>query len=656
MTIPSNVTRNSYTGTGIPGPYPVTFKFFEDADLRVTLADADGVETVKTLTTDYTVTGAGEQAGGAITFTTAVTNGYSIVIEPVADLTQDTDIKNEGGNLRESIEDRFDRLCRDDQVQQNLIDRSLKLATTEDLTSKDPVLPRMVAGSLLGVTDDGTGFAMRSASLFSADATITADGSTTPRWISDRFGEVANVRDFGATGDGVTDDTNAVAAANATGKPIFFPDGTYVITTVNISSSPAVFGNGAAIIKINGNTTAFVINRDETLVYGLRFQGSGIASGFTSQTAIDNYKTGDVVGTLRNNISHCYFIDIAGRGIRIAYLSAALHREGNRVIGCHFDECLTGFYSDTLGEYTTLVGCSFRACTYGARVAGGNTNFSGCLFDDNVDGLNIVGGGPNDSHGIATGCQFNHNTYPLDINGILYGYTFSGCTIYQGTLNLVSCVGVQFNDGQLDCTAYSFDGSLGTVFRNNLMPYGYDNTIANNVNGHQSRTAWIGNHELTGQVRPFGWGSTIIGGFARADYVGGAAQVINNGVTANLNPKVLTSNFTATNASYTADTFYNTANGEFTCKGHGDSHANVKLNVLLSGAGALGTTYMVIKVNGTAREYVPLTIFNGLYMYTYNGVIHLDNADVLTFSFTNGSGNTVTIAATADSWIEVEGL
>ena len=267
MTIPSNVTRNSYTGTGITGPYPVTFKFFEDADLKVTVADTNGVESVKTLTTDYTVTGAGEQAGGSITFTTSVANGYSIVIEPKADLTQDTDIKNEGGNLRESIEDRFDRLCRDDQVQQNLIDRAIKAQIT-DIGAVDPVLPPREAGALIGWNDSGTGFANRAASLFASDAAITATGSTTARWISDRFADAVNVKDYGAVGDGVIDDTAAINAAIVAAlalpyeeKAVLWPAGVYNVSKIDLTDLDYVCFVALGTVQIVGidDTAEFIL-------------------------------------------------------------------------------------------------------------------------------------------------------------------------------------------------------------------------------------------------------------------------------------------------------------------------------------------------------------------------------------------------------------
>lgn len=57
-------------------------------------------------------------------------------------------------------------------------------------------------------------------------------------------GSVANAIDYGAVGDGSTDDTNAIKAAIATGKPVFFPYGTYKITEALTLDQGGLIGEG----------------------------------------------------------------------------------------------------------------------------------------------------------------------------------------------------------------------------------------------------------------------------------------------------------------------------------------------------------------------------------------------------------------------------
>jgi hypothetical protein len=57
-------------------------------------------------------------------------------------------------------------------------------------------------------------------------SSVTATGSTTARTLANRFADVVNVKDFGAVGDGVTDDTAAFQAAYnsaSSGESIFVP-------------------------------------------------------------------------------------------------------------------------------------------------------------------------------------------------------------------------------------------------------------------------------------------------------------------------------------------------------------------------------------------------------------------------------------------------
>jgi hypothetical protein len=65
---------------------------------------------------------------------------------------------------------------------------------------------------------------------------VVSTGSTTSRKLKDRFADTVNVKDFGAAGDGIQDDTAAFqAAASAAGikNPIFVPSGRYLKSAID---------------------------------------------------------------------------------------------------------------------------------------------------------------------------------------------------------------------------------------------------------------------------------------------------------------------------------------------------------------------------------------------------------------------------------------
>ena len=70
ITISDTTPRDSYTVGGTPQTaFTVNFEFFADADLKVYVDS-----TLKTLTTHYTVSGAGTSGGGTVTMGTGVSN------------------------------------------------------------------------------------------------------------------------------------------------------------------------------------------------------------------------------------------------------------------------------------------------------------------------------------------------------------------------------------------------------------------------------------------------------------------------------------------------------------------------------------------------------------------------------------------------------
>jgi len=75
-----------------------------------------------------------------------------------------------------------------------------------------------------------------------------------PTNVEAKLAQYVSVKDFGAVGDGVTDDTAAIQAAVDTGGTIYFPNGTYEITHVDLSSNTYLVGESwdAIIHQISG--------------------------------------------------------------------------------------------------------------------------------------------------------------------------------------------------------------------------------------------------------------------------------------------------------------------------------------------------------------------------------------------------------------------
>jgi hypothetical protein len=101
-------------------------------------------------------------------------------------------------------------------------------------------------------------------------------------------GASVNVKDFGAVGDGVTDDTVAIQAATAF-KDVHFPEGTYIITAkININHDIRITGHNATI---QGNTSSDAY----FYIYGsIESELAVSAVGVDSVTVTSSYDVGDL--------------------------------------------------------------------------------------------------------------------------------------------------------------------------------------------------------------------------------------------------------------------------------------------------------------------------------------------------------------------------
>lgn len=176
------------------------------------------------------------------------------------------------------------------------------------------------------------------------EKSVVATGSDTPRTLADRFGDVVNVRDFGAVGDGEHDDTEAIQKAlNAgIGKTVFFPIGEYIVSpdvTFIVSSNTKIVGYSCENTKITTLKTSsllpymFLIEGNDVSFYGLRFDGGRIESekdALHGRQGLIWY--GNVYGYSGLKVDSCYIHDFCSRTIYSLANNTIVYR--NRIERC----------------------------------------------------------------------------------------------------------------------------------------------------------------------------------------------------------------------------------------------------------------------------------------------------------------------------------
>lgn len=130
-----------------------------------------------------------------------------------------------------------------------------------DITHLNGIALVKKKGNTLYVVSDPEGVA--------DESPIIAEGTTTPRMLTERFADIVNVRDFGAKPSDSVDDSEAFFAAAEKGK-IFVPNGDYLVTVDSdddlAKAIQAIDGatlQGKLTIKIEGHrksSVPFVVN------------------------------------------------------------------------------------------------------------------------------------------------------------------------------------------------------------------------------------------------------------------------------------------------------------------------------------------------------------------------------------------------------------
>lgn len=100
MTVSAQTPIKRSTANGVTTVFPYDFKILAAADLEVSL---DGV--VKTLTTDYTLSGVGDDAGGNVTMLSAPANGVTVIRRRNMAYTREVDYQDQGELPTDTLDD-----------------------------------------------------------------------------------------------------------------------------------------------------------------------------------------------------------------------------------------------------------------------------------------------------------------------------------------------------------------------------------------------------------------------------------------------------------------------------------------------------------------------------------------------------------------------
>lgn len=263
------------------------------------------------------------------------------------------------------------------------------------------------------ITPGSTSISFTRALVNSADTVGFTQAGTgaVSRSSQDKMRELFSVKDFGAVGDGVTNDTSAfttaVAAALAAGKGLFVPAGTYLATVSIRGNNFSLIGEGSGVttIKHPVTTLANVVELGDT------------ASG-NSATAYSKITVRGITIDGNRSALTAPTSDLVGHGLPLTNVSN-FHISDVRAINC-YNAGFGVFITSNYGYAEVYV----ENC--------GNATYTGPGFDINSSSrgvYNIV------SKSCYIGGRVLDNSFGNNIRIVSYGATSHGFVLNNQSVN-----------------------------------------------------------------------------------------------------------------------------------------------------------------------------------------------------------------------------
>ena len=393
MTLSTTVSRTSYMGAGSTGPFAVPFRFLDSADLLVTKRSSIGVETILTLTTHYTVSGALD-ATGSITLVTALAVGETLFIRRKPANTQPMSIRNQGTYFPATIEDEFDRMAMQILALQDSLDRSVKLKETingsASLVELEPTAGKVVTGT-------GTGFTM--STLDSSAVALPGEGrsvSTLSAYLANN--SVYNVLDYNTVAADFGAKVNFILAQVAKKAAVI------VVPNGSITFSTAIDATDSRAIRITSNAG----NPNSVTDWGPNLIWTGGAGSGSAVKAIGSIAFEfDHINLSYNNAAY------DGKLLSLSSVGGAQNTSTPHVHHCRISGTPTAKLAAMLIELNTTLGFTMDNVTMDYAVIG-----VGCSGSSN----NVID--------IGKGCWLEKHFSDCAIKGWGHGWTI-GAIVHE---------------------------------------------------------------------------------------------------------------------------------------------------------------------------------------------------------------------------------
>jgi hypothetical protein len=375
--IPDTKPVIRYLADGAATVFTYPFPIFASEDINITI---DGAPQEY----GFTISGAGQTTGGTVAFDTAPASGVIIVIERSLSLERLTDFLEGGEFSAQSINTELDYLLASIQQVNSKQSAMIRVSNEEDV--ENIILPAKAlrADKVLGFDSDGLPVAVDAdGTMTMADFTTFGSGAIT-RTATSKMSDVASVRDFGAAGDGLTDDTLAFQKALAANDHVFVPSGTYLISsTIILSDSQSLVGAGQSSILTAQSDSFSVIEMIESRthlsdikivggLYGLSVYGKDASAlqNIITRVVFSGSKTAIYLDGYSDTAKPCEgnsFIDIlieepVDYGVHLDRSGGGHSPRGNRFINVRvvsdsqdISEC--GFYVEYGDRNNSFINC-----------------------------------------------------------------------------------------------------------------------------------------------------------------------------------------------------------------------------------------------------------------------------------------------------------